>query len=157
MVKVCSIGVNVLCERASILARGSLGRAPFRTAPLAARHPLIRIRVFNLARRAEEGRERRKRGIKGGGETENGNGRIGAPRGNKLAELPWCTTRVNSASFFSLPLFPSPTPSKVLLYIFSGFRFDIGWNKVKLWLFFFERDGEMDRRFCSKVKSGIGN
>lgn len=65
MVKVCSIGVNVLCERASILARGSLGRAPFRTAPLAARHPLIRIRVFNLARRAEEGRERRKRGIKG--------------------------------------------------------------------------------------------
>lgn len=55
MVKVCSIGVNVLCERASILARGSLGRAPFRTVPLAARHPLIRIRVFNLARRVGEG------------------------------------------------------------------------------------------------------
>lgn len=69
MVKVWSIGVNVLCER--VHSGWRLGKSPFRTVPLAAGHPLIRIRVFNLASgaagaRIGEEEEKEETGDKGG-------------------------------------------------------------------------------------------
>lgn len=83
----------------------------------------------------------------GGGETENGNGRIGAPRGNKLAELPLVYDE-SKFSLFSLslslslfPSFPLFLPRRRCYSIFSA-DFDIGWNKVKLCVGFFLEEKE---------------
>lgn len=87
----------------------------------------------------------------GGGETENGNGRIGAPRGNKLAELPLVYDE-SKFSLFSLSLSLSLFPSFPLFLlrrrcysIFSA-DFDSILDGIKLscvWVFF-GREGGMN-------------
>lgn len=91
----------------------------------------------------------------GGGETENGNGRISAPRGNKLAELPLVYDESKFRLFFlsPSPSFPLFLPRRRCYSIFSA-DFDIGWNKVKLSVGFFWKR-RRDELGDSKVKSGI--
>lgn len=74
------------------------------------------------------------------------------PAETNWPNCPWCTTRVNSASFFSLPL-PLSLPRRRCYSIFSE-DFDIGWNKVKLSVGFFWKR-RRDELGDSKIKSGI--